>query len=57
MAALGGSSEASGSVLLSWHEKVGLTRDVRNCGEADRQLTEVAGVGCIVRVMTDRRTL
>jgi hypothetical protein len=24
---------------------------------ADFQLTEVAGVGCIVRVMTDRRTL
>jgi actin related protein 2/3 complex, subunit 5 len=29
------------SVLLSWHEK----------------LVEVAGVGCIVRVMTDRRTV
>jgi hypothetical protein len=25
MAALGGSSEASGSVLLSWHEKVSHT--------------------------------
>lgn len=24
MAALGGSSEASGSVLLSWHEKVSI---------------------------------
>ena len=29
------------SVLLSWHEK----------------LVEVAGMGCIVRVMTDRRTV
>ena len=29
------------SVLLSWHEKV----------------VEVAGVGCVVRVMTDRRTV
>ncbi|KLO18707.1 actin-related protein ARPC5 [Schizopora paradoxa] len=32
-------SDANTSVLLSWHEK----------------LTEVAGIGCIVRVMTDRR--
>jgi len=29
------------SVLLSWHEKV----------------VEIAGAGCIVRVMTDRRTV
>jgi actin related protein 2/3 complex subunit 5 len=29
------------SVLLSWHEKV----------------VEVAGLGCIMRVMTDRRTV
>lgn len=29
------------SVLLSWHEK----------------LVEIAGKGCIVRVMTDRRTV
>jgi actin related protein 2/3 complex subunit 5 len=29
------------SVLLSWHEKV----------------VEIAGVGCIMRVMTDRRTV
>ncbi|WVR07103.1 hypothetical protein IAU60_004142 [Kwoniella sp. DSM 27419] len=41
MAAIGQGSDVSGSVLLNWHEK----------------LTEVAGVGCIVRVMTDRRTL
>ncbi|KAL7411697.1 actin-related protein 2/3 complex subunit 5 [Mrakia frigida] len=33
--------EVNPSVLLTWHEK----------------LTEVAGVGCIVRVMTDRRTI
>ncbi|ORY33947.1 putative Arp2/3 complex 16 kDa subunit [Naematelia encephala] len=37
----GHGGDVSGSVLLTWHEK----------------LTEVAGVGCIVRVMTDRRTL
>ena len=39
-----GTGEGSGhamSVLLSWHEK----------------LVEIAGVGCIVRVMTDRRTV
>ncbi|WVN88369.1 uncharacterized protein L203_103575 [Cryptococcus depauperatus CBS 7841] len=41
MAALGQSGEISGSVLLTWHEK----------------LTETAGVGCIVRVMTDRKIL
>jgi len=37
--ALQGDSEVTPSVLLSWHEK----------------LTDVAGTGCIVRVMTDRR--
>ncbi|KAF2101848.1 Arp2/3 complex subunit Arc16 [Rhizodiscina lignyota] len=39
-----GAGEGSGhtmGVLLSWHEK----------------LVEIAGVGCIVRVMTDRRTV
>jgi len=36
-----GLADVNGSVLLSWHEK----------------LTEVAGIGCIVRVMTDRRTV
>ncbi|KAF8313601.1 ARP2/3 complex 16 kDa subunit (p16-Arc) [Clavulina sp. PMI_390] len=34
-----GLADANGSVLLNWHEK----------------LTEVAGIGCIVRVMADRR--
>jgi len=38
---LPGWGEVSGSVLLGWHEK----------------LTEVAGTGCIVRVMTDRRAV
>lgn len=33
--------EVNGSVMLGWHER----------------LTEVAGTGCIVRVMTDRRTV
>lgn len=33
--------EANSSVLLAWHEK----------------LTEAAGTGCIVRVMTDRRVV
>jgi len=36
-----GSSDISASVLLTWHEK----------------LTEIAGTGCIVRVMTDRKTV
>lgn len=39
--AVPGTGDVNGSVLLSWHEK----------------LTEVAGTGCIVRVMTDRRTV
>ncbi|KDR73966.1 hypothetical protein GALMADRAFT_250686 [Galerina marginata CBS 339.88] len=37
--AMPGWADISASVLLGWHEK----------------LTEVAGVGCIVRTMTDRR--
>ncbi|KAF8331995.1 ARP2/3 complex 16 kDa subunit (p16-Arc)-domain-containing protein [Cantharellus anzutake] len=36
-----GLADVNGNVLLNWHEK----------------LTEVAGIGCIVRVMTDRRTV
>ncbi|KAF8957658.1 actin-related protein ARPC5 [Flammula alnicola] len=39
--AMPGWGDISGSVLLGWHEK----------------LTEVAGVGCIVRTMTDRRAV
>jgi len=39
--AMPGWGDVSGSVLLIWHEK----------------LTEIAGTGCIVRVMTDRRTV
>jgi len=39
--AMPGWGDVSGSVLLGWHEK----------------LTEVAGVGCIVRTMTDRRAV
>ncbi|KAI5118711.1 hypothetical protein M0805_004511 [Coniferiporia weirii] len=39
--AMPGWGDVSGSVLLGWHEK----------------LTEVAGTGCIVRVMTDRRAV
>lgn len=37
------------AVLLSWHEKV-RTRKLT-------QLTQLAGTGCIVRVMTDRRVV
>ncbi|KAG1447234.1 hypothetical protein G6F56_009324 [Rhizopus delemar] len=40
-AGLGKPEQYNSSVLLTWHEK----------------LTEVAGNGCIVRVMTDRRTV
>ncbi|EGO02910.1 hypothetical protein SERLA73DRAFT_176374 [Serpula lacrymans var. lacrymans S7.3] len=36
-----GWGDVSGSVLLGWHEK----------------LTEIAGTGCIVRAMTDRRSV
>ncbi|PAV15938.1 arp2 3 complex [Pyrrhoderma noxium] len=39
--AVPGWGDVSGSVLLGWHEK----------------LTEIAGTGCIVRVMTDRRAV
>ncbi|KAI0689021.1 arp2/3 complex subunit [Cytidiella melzeri] len=39
--AMPGWGDVSGSVLLGWHEK----------------LTEVAGTGCIVRAMTDRRII
>lgn len=59
--ALPGWGDVSGSVLLGWHEKVSIC--VSNATESltgvyclsDVQLTEVAGTGCIVRAMTDRR--
>ncbi|KAG1735377.1 actin-related protein 2/3 complex subunit 5, partial [Suillus lakei] len=41
MGMLGWGDVSGSGVLLGWHEK----------------LTEVAGTGCIVRVMTDRRTV
>ncbi|KIY74185.1 arp2/3 complex subunit [Cylindrobasidium torrendii FP15055 ss-10] len=34
-------SDVNGNILLDWHEK----------------LTEIAGLGCIVRTMTDRKTV
>jgi len=65
--------EVNPSVLLTWHEKVrfvlplsslSLPLSLSRSLDADSflpsvrtQLTEVAGVGCIVRVMTDRRTI
>jgi actin related protein 2/3 complex subunit 5 len=56
-----GWGDLSGSVLLGWHEKVFTFTRLMLSALADRlevvQLTEVAGVGCIVRVMTDRRTV
>jgi actin related protein 2/3 complex, subunit 5 len=54
---LPGWGDVSGSVLLGWHEKVRPdTRLVRsNFSLTQPQLTEVAGTGCIVRAMTDRR--
>lgn len=64
MSALSQGSDLSGSVLLTWHEKVSAILRPKACSlpaSLDRadggQLTEVAGVGCIVRVMADRRTL
>lgn len=60
------------SVLLTWHEKVclpfkkvGIPKRMAETFSFDfhlnfvfqRQLTEIAGVGAIVRVMTDRRTI
>ena len=68
---LPGWGDISGSVLLGWHEKVSIPFvDCRMSGNMERdanyypslfllfillQLTEAAGVGCIVRAMTDRR--
>jgi len=57
--------DSSGNAVLGWHEKVSLVRPLTSLSlvsmETDvmiagySQLTEVAGIGCIVRVMTDRR--
>ena len=61
--AMPGWGDVSGSVLLGWHEKV-CVLFLGVCERADvyalwivMQLTEIAGVGCIVRVMTDRRNV
>ena len=58
--AMPGWGDISGSVLLGWHEKVRvgiahITGRKTDCECSQFQLTEVAGVGCIVRTMTDRR--
>jgi actin related protein 2/3 complex subunit 5 len=53
-----GWGDVSGSVLLGWHEKVrslGASALVLSNSSFSMQLTEVAGTGCIVRAMTDRR--
>ena len=65
--AMPGWGDVSGSVLLGWHEKVCCTftpplrRPLLETFADERygrfQLTEIAGTGCIVRVMTDRRTV
>ena len=64
---LPGWGDISGSVLLGWHEKVRrmsifhlsnvmlTTTTLSHPSLFFLQLTEVAGVGCIVRAMTDRR--
>ena len=55
---LPGWGDVSGSVLLGWHEKVRQISDLfiySNPSLTQLQLTEVAGTGCIVRAMTDRR--
>ena len=62
-----GWGDVSGSVLLVWHERVSvycfidflfrlLSSALTLRGNA-LQLTEVAGTGCIVRAMTDRRVV
>lgn len=55
--AMPGWGDISGSVLLGWHEKACLF--FRNfCSLlTTSQLTEVTGVGSIVRAMTDRRVV
>ena len=53
------------AILLSWHERVS-AKPQHTAADQDekltrwfvlRQLTEAAGTGCIMRVMTDRRDL
>lgn len=57
--AMPGWGDVSGSVLLGWHEKVrrDLLESIFIKTDFLAQLTEVAGVGCIVRTMTDRRSV
>ena len=52
-----GWGDVSGSVLLGWHEKVCRIPRLSTLTFflTQHQLTEVAGTGCIVRAMTDRR--
>jgi len=55
---LPGWGDVSGSVLLGWHEKVCRMPRLSTLIfflTQFHQLTEVAGTGCIVRAMTDRR--
>ena len=57
---LQGDADVNPSVLLGWHEKVSMPSGFNMDSADDRlapQLTEVAGTGCIVRVMTDRRVV
>jgi actin related protein 2/3 complex subunit 5 len=55
--AMPGYADVNSSALLTWHEKV--RRDLLTYAQIliPFQLTEVAGIGCIVRVMTDRKTV
>ena len=52
--AMPGWGDISGSVLLGWHEKV-RSSSCFSVRHSFFQLTEIAGVGSIVRTMTDRR--
>lgn len=56
--AMPGWGDISGSVLLGWHEKVRyiILHGIYTISWPP-QLTEVAGTGCIVRTMTDRRAV
>lgn len=52
-----GGGDISCSILLAWHEKVCIYVCVLHALRVltRTQLTEIAGTGCIVRTMTDRR--